>query len=462
MIKIQNIDRNLINAEWFKNLIEQFSCDKNINIKSCAIMKNDDIIGTYSKEPYSLNDMSLLFSMTKSITSLAVGIAYDKGYLCLDDKIVDIFPDKLPSTISKNLSDMKVSDLLIMASGVHGNTYSEIHPAKDWIKAFLNQDFEHVPGTYYRYNTHGSHVLSAVIEQKTGSNLLDFLDIHLFKPLDINRPQWEIAPDGYIAGGMGLSLKTMDIVKIGHLILNDGVYNGCQIISEEYLKEATKSQIVKYSEVLEKPNRDVSGELYGYQFHIDKHGNCRMDGAFGQLCLVIKEYNMVIVVTSVNSNIECLLSAIYKALNNKFRFASKSVLEMNSNVDTFVPIQKTYAFTPNTNDIDEIVICFENESIIITHRSLTDSFISEILVNKGFVVTGQTHFVKDIQNHFQKYVSKVIEETTSSIRIRVWYLETPYIVDYVFNQNESDMELDYSINVSFTKSNFKIKADNIA
>ncbi|MBI9015376.1 MAG: serine hydrolase [Clostridiales bacterium] len=454
------IDLDIINKEWFEKLMLQFENEKKINIKSCLVIKNGKMISSYSKEPYSIDERNLLFSMTKSFSSLAIGIASDKGYLELDDKIINIFPDKLPLLVSKHLKNIKIRDLLVMASGIHHNTYTELYHEKDWIKAFLGQEFQHEPGTYYRYSTHGSHMLSAVIKEKTGYNLLDFLNINLFSPLGIEKPQWEIAPDGYIAGGMGLSLCAKDIAKIGQLLLDKGLYNGTQVISRNYLDAATSVQIIKHSE-LDKLDREILGKEYGYQFHIDKFGNYRMDGAFGQLCLVLNDYNTVIVVTSTDSKMETLHKVIYESFENEFACISNSEVAKLVDSSIFNPNSNWYFFTPLVNGIKEIDVLFDEKHIKILYHTSCNDEETELIIQRHSKYTGHTSFVKDIQNHTQKFVSEIINENESMIQIRVWYVETPYIEDYVLRKDGNKVSMEYDINVSFTKKSFIVEAMSI-
>lgn len=229
------------------DFIEATEQDQEINLKTFILLYDDNILAQFSKKPYSLEDQQLLFSMTKSFTSLGIGIASDKGYLNIEDEIISYFPEQLPEQISNNLSKIKIKHLLTMTSGLNNNAYEELYPQKNWIKAFLNQKFPQEPGSYYCYSTHGSHMLSAIVEKATGNSLLEFLNENLFKQLDIPKPQWETCPLGMTAGGMGLSLSTESIAKVGVMLLNKGIYQRKRILSESYVNEATSPHVFKYT-----------------------------------------------------------------------------------------------------------------------------------------------------------------------------------------------------------------------
>lgn len=252
---------------------EQFiqDCEKNesLNITHVICVSSDNILAKYVKYPYKMDTLRLFFSMTKTFSSLA--------------------------------------------SGIHENTYAELFVQNNWVKAFLRQTFPHEPGTYYRYSTHSSHMLSAIITKVSGLSLEDFLNQYLFYPLDISEAQWEQSPEGLTAGGMGLSLYPVSLVKIAQMLLNKGLYQGKRVISTQYLDLATTQQIVKQDET-GNPAKYCSGAGYGFQFHIGKDGCYRLDGAFGQLCLICPEKNRAVIVFSQNTKMEALLSLIYKHL----------------------------------------------------------------------------------------------------------------------------------------------------
>lgn len=316
MLKYHNRPEDFgISSKRVLDFIEVTERDEAISLKTFMLLHDDHILTQFNKVPYALEDQHLLFSMTKSITSLGIGIAVDKGFIKLDDQVIAYFPNKLPESMGKHLRCISIKDLLTMSSGIHDDTYAKIFPQKDWVKEFLAQKFPHMPGTYYCYSTHGSHMLSAIVETATGQSLRDFLSEHLFLPLNIPKPQWETSPSGLTAGGMGLSLTTDAIAKIGIMLLNKGVYQGRRILSDDYIKAAISPQIYKHTEK-DKENKKYSGLHYGYQIHIGKNNDYRLDGAFGQICLVVPDKKLIVVATSRKTKTEVLLKYIYEYIIN--------------------------------------------------------------------------------------------------------------------------------------------------
>ncbi len=251
-----------------------------------------------------------LWSVSKTFTSAAVGFAIDEGYIKLDDKLVDFFPDKLPEDVSDNLSAVTIRNLLTMSCG-HNDEPKNIvrgpEDRSDWIKSFLEWPVEHTPGEYFWYNSYGTFMLSAIITKVTGQKVVDYLQPRLFDPLGIEAPAWAENPQGINCGGWGLKLKTEDLAKMGVCILNGGKYNGKQVIPADYVKQMTKKQIdcfpagMRPQEAAQR-GLDVSNSdwVQGYCFQMWRCRNnaVRADGANGQYIIVIPDKDAVVVTTA--------------------------------------------------------------------------------------------------------------------------------------------------------------------
>lgn len=251
-----------------------------------------------------------LWSVSKTFTSAAVGFAIEEGYIKLDDKLVDFFPEKLPEEVSDNLAAITIHDLLTMNCG-HDTEPSRIFrsedPESDWIKSFLDWPVEHKPGTFYCYNSFGTFMLSAIITKMTGEKVVDYLQPRLFDPLGIEAPEWAENPQGINCGGWGLKLKTEDLAKMGVCILNGGKYNGKQVIPASYVEKMTARQVdcvPSGTRPEQAAERGLTVETsdwvqgYGYQMWRCRHNAVRADGANGQYIIVIPEKDAVVVTTA--------------------------------------------------------------------------------------------------------------------------------------------------------------------
>jgi CubicO group peptidase (beta-lactamase class C family) len=257
--------------------------------------------------PYSAESPHQLYSLSKSFTSTAVGLAIAEGKLSVDDPVLKFFPDDAPAEPSANLKAMRVSDLLRMSTG------QQAEPARKatepWAKTFLAQPVPFKPGTHFLYNTSATYMASAIVQKATGQTVLDYLRPRLFDPLGIARPTWEASPQGISAGGYGLSVRTEDIAKFGQLYLQKGRWDDKQLVPAAWVEAATARQTSNGSS----PTSDWD-QGYGYQFWRCRHAAYRGDGAFGQFCIVLPEQDAVIAITAGVRDMQAVLNLVWDKL----------------------------------------------------------------------------------------------------------------------------------------------------
>lgn len=265
--------------------------------------------------PYAPDRPHMLFSLSKSFTSTAVGIAVAEERLTIDDPVISFFPKDLPKIVSPNLAGMKVRHLLTMSTGHAIDTTERIYRMgkKNWVKSFLSLPVENTPGAPFVYNSGATYMLSAIIQTLTGQTLLDYLRPHLFEPLGILNPTWETCPRGFNIGGWGLSITTEDIAKFGQLYLQKGIWNGQRLISEEWVQAATSKQVSNSPTNPENANKDLDWKQgYGFQFWCCQHNAYRGDGAFGQFCIVMPEQDAVLAITAGVSTMQPILNLVWQ------------------------------------------------------------------------------------------------------------------------------------------------------
>lgn len=298
-----------------------------LEIHSLMIVSNGNVIyenwrnGADATQPHVLN------SVSKTFTSLAVGIAIAESKLAIDEKLVDIFPEYRPDSVSVNLADMDVRDLLTMTCGHASDHSSEMRKlAKDdttfnWVKQFMSYPVEYRPGVIYCYNSVGTMMLSAIVQKRTGERLIDYLSTRLFEPLGIEGAHWDQSESGICYGGWGLYLKTEDLAKTGQLILQKGEWNGRQIVPREWIAEMTRMQVesspagnnlIQLAQNSDfKPGPDwIQG--YGYQMWMCRHNAFRADGAGGQYIIVIPEQNSVVAMTANLGDMQKELNLVWQ------------------------------------------------------------------------------------------------------------------------------------------------------
>jgi CubicO group peptidase (beta-lactamase class C family) len=262
--------------------------------------------------PYDAQSNHELYSLSKSFTSTAVGLAVAEGRLSLDDEVLKFFPREAPAERSGNLRAMRVRDLLTMNTG----NQDEVPAAADKISAtaFLTNAVPHKPGTHFKYNTPATFMCSAIVQKLTGQTVAEYLKPRLFEPLGITQPVWNTNWQGISLGGYGLSVRTEDIARFGHLYLRKGMWRGKQLLAKDWVEMATSKQVSNGSN----PRSDWD-QGYGFQFWRCRNGAYRGDGAFGQYCVVLPEQDAVIAITSGVRDMQAVLNLIWDKLLPAFQ-----------------------------------------------------------------------------------------------------------------------------------------------
>jgi len=284
------------------------SADREIDaMHSFMLLRHGHVVAEGWWAPYNPESPHSLFSLSKSFTSTAVGLAIAEGKVSLDDEVLKFFPEDAPSEPNGNLKSMRVSDLLRMSTG--HQTEPPRPTDQPWTKAFLAHPVPFKPGTHFLYNTSATYMLSAIVQKATGQTVLDYLRPRLFGPLGIDRPIWEASPQGITLGGYGLSIRTEDIARFGQLYLQKGKWQGKQLVPEDWIEAATARQTSNGSS----PNSDWD-QGYGYQFWRCRHNIYRGDGAFGQYCIVMPEQDAVVTITSGVRDMQAVMNLIWDRL----------------------------------------------------------------------------------------------------------------------------------------------------
>jgi CubicO group peptidase (beta-lactamase class C family) len=280
-------------------------------LHSVMIVRRGRVVAEGWWAPYAATEPHMMFSLSKSFTSTAVGLAVAAGKLTIDDPVLGFFPDLGPAEPGPNLKAMRVRDLLTMTTGHHvediqGFPYSA---DENLVAKFLSLPVAHKPGTHFVYNTPASYMLSAIVQKLTGQTVLDYLRPRLFGPLGITDPQWEASRQGVSMGGFGLSVRTEDIARFGQLYLQRGEWQGRPLLPSSWVEQATSRQVSNGSS----PSSDWE-QGYGFQFWRSRHGFYRGDGAHGQFCLVLPEHDVVIAITSGTRDMGAVMNLVWTRL----------------------------------------------------------------------------------------------------------------------------------------------------
>ncbi|BDZ50733.1 hypothetical protein GCM10025867_29740 [Frondihabitans sucicola] len=254
--------------------------------------------------------MHLLYSLSKSFTSTAVGFAVSEGLLGLDDTIISHFPELDDDITDERSRRIRVRHLLAMASGHREETVARAYTIDpvDLVRGFLSIPPDEEPGTLFCYNQPCTFTLGAIVQRASGQSLTDYLRPRLFDPLGIGEVGWQRDRSGRQLGFTGFHAPTSAVAKLGQLYLQKGVWAGEQLLPSGWVDEATVPHIDNSS--WENPDWQQG---YGFQFWIARHGY-RGDGAYGQFCVVLPEHDMVIAMTGQSIDMQAVLDAAWTHL----------------------------------------------------------------------------------------------------------------------------------------------------
>jgi CubicO group peptidase (beta-lactamase class C family) len=264
-----------------------------IHLHSMLVVYNGYLVFEQYDESYTQDRIHNQYSVTKSVSATLTGIAIEQGFISdVNERIVNLLPDRMISNVDRRKPAITLENVLTMTSGIDWQegdpSYSALYMSSDWVQYMLEQPMMAEPGSHFLYCSGCSHLLSAVLAENTDQPVQKFADEYLFKPLGIRDYQWDQASQGIPIGGWGLHLKPRDMAKIGFLYLNMGYWDGKQIVSAEWIKQATSKKIQSNSNL-----------GYGYQWWIyPKHGAYTALGRYGQTIFVIPDLAMVIVTTA--------------------------------------------------------------------------------------------------------------------------------------------------------------------
>lgn len=286
----QGMDTGIL-TEMLDEIIEQ-----NHQIDSISVIRSGYMVLDVAVHPYRNSTKHIIHSCTKSIISALIGIAIEQGYLeGVDQPLLDIFSDREVANQDPEKEAINLEHVLTMSSGLRcrdsylyrWNGIEEMIESDDWVQYVLDLPMAEPPGTYFEYCNGGSFLLSAIIQETTGMTAEAYARENLFSPLGISEIEWPSNPQGISIGWGSLSMLPHDMAKIGLLYLNEGVWDGEQIVPQEWVRAST----TKYIDA-------TLQDGYGYQWWVDSPDVYMALGYAGQFIFVAPELDLVVVFTS--------------------------------------------------------------------------------------------------------------------------------------------------------------------
>lgn len=377
----------------FQKRLEQ----ERVLLHGFAMLDEGKLLAEEYYAPFTTDTLHRMFSVGKSFVSLAIGLLQEEGKLSLDDCICDYFTDKEKVTESECryipeetdtriysykemhpwLQQLTIRQMLAMTT-CHAKTTYKLFDG-DWVESFFRIQPTNLPGAVFSYDTSSTHVLSALVEKLSGMKLIDYLRVKAFDKIGFSKEAYFMPdPAGVSQGGSGLNCKLRDLLAVAELVLNQGVYNGEQLLPVHYLEDATAFQI----STQQQPAYDEQLG-YGYQIWRGRHSCFYFYGIGGQLAVCLPKEQFILVTmgnTLENKNgIKCIFDAffeeIYPYLSEKCDGTdckAESCCKVNAGKLPNVPVDvtstpkyfvngKEYAFEKNMLEISDLQLNLEKD-----------------------------------------------------------------------------------------------------
>lgn len=284
-----------VSSEDVKNFFKEVAENDELDMHCITLIKDGKVIAEADFGPYDRSVWHISFSQCKSLVGLAIGMLIDEGKICLDDKVVKLLDARTPAVAYlTGAKDLTVRDLLTMSTNIIFNETGAATET-DWIRGYFESYMSNEGNRRFNYNSMNTYILSAVVKEVSGQNLSYYLYPRLFKPLNIEKVYWEQCPNGIEKGGWGLYMRQEDMAKIGQLVMQRGNWEGKQLISREWIDEASSLQMVT--------PRSLGNFNYGYQMWLGRDTNTFLfNGMFGQNLIGWKDAGIIMVLNAGNDD----------------------------------------------------------------------------------------------------------------------------------------------------------------
>ena len=296
-----------VSSEAVMKLIDRLEAEGDM-VHSYMLVRHGKVVAEGWWAPYDAKTRHALYSVSKSFVSMAIAYAVEDRLMTLNDRVNWFFPWLVPANQDERAKEMRIRDLLSMASGQKHDSWGAMlsAPRGQQAKAFFSVPMEEPPGLLFRYMSGNTAMLAQIHRRVTREpDLVEYLKPRVFDKLGISDMDWLRQPDGTVLGGSGFELTTEDLAKVGQLLLQGGRWNGERLLPLWWVKQATSCQ-TPYGDVLDpvlahhmgKRDAQKKGPSdwevgYGYQLWMGNHETFRLCGAFGQICIVMPDEDLV-------------------------------------------------------------------------------------------------------------------------------------------------------------------------
>lgn len=350
---------------------------RRIPMHSLLLMRHDKLLFEGYYAPCRADSLHRMFSISKSFTSIAIGLLSEEGKLSLDDPIIKHFPEKLPDKVHPWIASMTIRNMLMMRS-CHASTTYKLDMSADWVESYFTTPPTHPAGTIFHYDTSAPHTLCALVEKMTGFTMLDYLKKKLH-PIGLSEESYMIKdPFGVSMGGSGLVALPMDMLKFGYFLMHKGLVDGKQLISASYIDMAVSA----LSETCVTAPLPSEAQGYGMQFWRGERNNYVCYGMGGQLIICLPDYDLICVTTADTQSIGGGNQQIYDALYEEILpcIQSEPLPEHTSAQETLAHMASSLQIEP-----------------------LDNTFSSENIRKTAGKINGKTFLVRTTPSEFESF-----------------------------------------------------------
>jgi CubicO group peptidase (beta-lactamase class C family) len=445
-------------------------CDRNFNAKGLAgsmhgvvILRHGKIIAEGSWKPFNtLEDTHILYSHSKSFTSTAIGLLVYDGKLNINERVVDIFPEESKGIENENLKQLRVVDLLTMNIGA-AKDHCLPKDSDNWVKSFFTKAFVKKPGTCFKYDSDATFMLSAIVQKRSGKDMMEFLKERLFDKIGIKKAWSTYSPEGIACGGWGMNMTTREMARFGQLYLQKGYWNGELVINPRWIELASASHTASgWKDIAIRALGTGSDweQGYGFQFWRCMHDAYRADGAGGQLTVIFPKQDMVVSIHAGLKAPALELELLYKHLIGDL--SEKALPENPEDYKRLKNVCENLQIKPLAGTFEEALKYCDVDFAIEKNRCglesaklyrkdgkqflwfVANGFVNEIEVGLGHwapgtvqIHDGKVEWLGAILDAQKAVTSGAYEKENSWYRVRTYLTGTTTFIEFRFSEKNS-------------------------
>lgn len=275
-----------LSSEYIQSYINELNSDFSIKPNRLLILKDNKVIGEQYLYPYVKETWDCIFSASKTVVSLALGILYDEGKVDLDLPVCKILKNEKRIKVARN-KKITLRHLLTMTTGVRFNEMECVSSLK-WTKSYFDSTAKFKLGKKFEYNSLNTYIVAVVVQKLSNKRFEEFVRERIFNPLGISDAHFDTSEEDCFKGGWGLYMLPEDMAKLGLLVRDFGVYNGQRILSEEWVRMMSTKQFAA----------TTCGRTYDYGFNMwvdDSIEFSCFNGMYDQNIMIYRKSGVVVI-----------------------------------------------------------------------------------------------------------------------------------------------------------------------